>query len=458
MVSETRWLPGELPTDRPTYVALADAIARDLARRALVPGDRLPTHRALAAELGVTVRTVARGYAEAERRGLVGGEVGRGTYVRAAFGLGASEPTLLDLAALHPPIASGVAPAERLGSTLRALAEDPISLQAVTDTEHGRDHPEHREAAAAWVAHGGFTPAADDMLLTAGAQHALTLCLLALAPAGSRVATTTLTNPGLVAAARMLSVPLVAVEGDDDGMLPGALDDVCGREKVSVVHLQPTLDNPGGRTMPHARREELAAVARRRDIWILEDDPLGPLVPDRPEPVAALARERTCHVASASKVLALGLRVGFLTAPAAALPRLAAALRASTWLSAPLLGEVFSRWFRDGTAEQLVRHRVEACHQRHTLARAVLAGLDVRGDAGSPHVWLELPAPWTAGSFVNAAREAGVLVAPGDDHVVDRTHAAFGVRIGLNAEIPDDELRSALLTLARLVPATPSSS
>jgi DNA-binding transcriptional MocR family regulator len=241
-------------------------------------------------------------------------------------------------------------------------------------------------------------------------------------------------------------------------MLPDALDDVCSRENVAAVHLQPTLDNPRGRTMPRARREALAAAARRRDLWVIEDDPLGPLVPDRPEPLAALVPDRTCHIASAAKVLALGLRVGILSAPDAAFPRLAAALRASTWLSAPLLGELFSRWVGDGTAERIVQQRLVACHERNTLARDVLAGLDLWGDAGSPHVWLELPAPWSAGSFVAAAREAGVLVASGDDHVVDRIHPAFGVRIGLNADVPDDQLRRALVTLERLVPAGPTST
>jgi len=345
-----------------------------------------------------------------------------------------------------------------MAATLRSLAEDPLSLQAVTDTEHGADRPAHREAAAAWVAHGGFAPTADDVLLTAGAQHALTLCLLALVPTGAAVATETLTNPGLVAAARTLSAPLAPVEGDEHGMLPESLDEVCSRERVAAVHLQPTLGNPRGRTVPRARRELLADVARRHDVWIIEDDPLGPLVPDRPDPVAALAPERTCHIASAAKVLALGLRVGVLTAPEAAYPRLAAALRSSTWLSAPLLGEILSRWIGDGTAEQIVRQRVTACHERNALAREALAGLDVLGDAGSPHVWLELPAPWSAGSFVAAARDAGVLVSPGDDYVVDRTRPAFGVRIGLDAEVPDDQLRRALVTLARLVPTGPTSS
>ena len=411
-MSEPNWRPGELAADRPTYVALADAIAHDLARRALAPGDRLPTHRALAADLGVTVRTVARGYAEAERRGLVGGEVGRGTYVRAAFGLATSASTLVDLAALHPPIAPGVLPAERMASTLRSLADDPLSLQAVTDTEHGADRPAHREAAAAWVAHGEFNPGADDVLLTAGAQHALTLCLLALAPGGTTVATAALTNPGLVAAARALSVPLVLVESDEDGMLADSLDEVCSRQDVAAIHLQPTLDNPRGRTMPRARREGLAGVARRHDVWVIEDDPLGPLVRDRPDPVATLVPERTCHIASAAKVLALGLRVGVLATPEATYPRLAAALRASTWLTAPLLGEILSRWIGDGTAEQVIRQRASACHERNALARAMLAGLDVRGDAGSPHVWLELARALVGRLFRGRRPRGRVLVLP----------------------------------------------
>jgi DNA-binding transcriptional MocR family regulator len=458
MARAAAWRPGELATDRPAYVALADAIAHDLARGLLAPGDRLPTHRALAAMLGVTVRTVARGYAEAERRGLVGGEVGRGTYVRSAFGLAATRSTIIDLSALHPPIAAGPAPAELLAETLRSLAGDPLALQVVADTEHSADHPAHRAAAAAWVAHGGYAPRADDMLLTAGAQHALALCLLALVPAGSTMATTALTNPGVIAAARALSVPLVVVDSDEDGMLPGALDDACSRGAVSAVHVQPTFDNPRASIMPRGRREELAQVAARRELWLIEDDPLGPLAPDRPDPVAALAPDRTCHVASAAKVLALGLRVGMLSAPEQLYPRLAAALRASTWLLPPLLGEVVARWVRDGTAQEIVERRVAACHERGALARDILSGPDVHGDPGSPHLWVHLPAPWSAGSLLAALRDEEVLVAPGDDYVVDRALPAHGIRVGLNAEVPDDALRRGIEVVARVISRGPAAS
>ena len=449
------WTPGVLAPGRPAYVALADAIAADVAGRRLAPGDRLPTHRALARALRVTVGTVARGYAEAERRGLVSGEVGRGTFVRAGFGVGTPSPGLLDLASLHPAITGAVDPTRLLSETLRELAADSTAVRSVLATDRSADAAEHRHAAATWVGHRSFVPDPDQVVLTAGAQHALTVALLALVPAGAAVATTRLTNPGLVAAARTLGVRLVTVDGDDDGMHPEALTEACSAGAVAAVHLQPTLDNPTARTMPAARRVELAEAADRHGLWVLEEDPLAPLVPDRPDPLAALVPARTVHLASASKVLALGLRVGVLIAPEAAHPRLAAALRASTWLAAPLLAEILMRWVHDGSADRIVTARTDATRQRNELARRVLEPLEVTADPAAPHLWLPLPEPWSTGSFVAAARDAGLLVAPGDDFTVDRDHRAHGVRIGLNAELPDRALSDALATISRLATTGP---
>ena len=452
----TAWAPGRLAQARPAYLALADAIAADLARGRLRPGDRMPTHRALAPALGVTVGTVARGYAEAERRGLLSGEVGRGTFVRAGFAAAPATDGVADLASLHPPAADADAPAALLGETLAGLAADPLALRAVAETDHSADSASHREAAAAWVAHGAFAPDADQILLTSGAQHALTVALMALVPAGSAVATTTLTNPGLVAAARQLGVPLVAVAGDETGMVPEALERACAERPVAAAYLQPTLHNPLAVTMPARRREQLAAVCARADVWVLEDDPLGPLAPERPDPVAAVLPERTCYLASAAKVLALGLRVGVLAGPESALPRLTAALRASTWLAAPILGEILARWVRHGIAQHVVEGRIATTRARRAVAREVLGADLAPADPGSPHVWLPLPEPWSTGGFVNAARDAGVLVSPGDDYVADRRLPALGVRLGLNAELDDEALRSALLTVREVLRAGPS--
>ncbi len=451
----SQWVPGPLPEGRPTYVGLADVLAGDIARGRLRPGERLPTHRHLARTLGVTVGTVARAYTEAERRGLVTGEVGRGTFVRAGFGLAdAPASTEIDLASLHPPITDSVDPAAMLGTTLSTLAADPGALRSVTATEHSKDLPAHRAAAATWAAHAGFRPPPERILLTSGAQHALTALLLALAVPGG-VATTPLTNPGLIAAARQLSLPVIAVDSDEDGMLPDALADVCATGRVALVHLQPTLANPGARTMPPARRAALAEVCGRAKVWVLEDDPLGPLAARRPDPVAALLPDRTCYVTSTAKVLALGLRVGVVAAPEGARPPLAAAVRATTWLTAPLLGEVFTRWVDDGTAEKIVTARRTAVRSRNAMATQILADLGVRADPAAPHLWLPLPEPWSVGQFTAAARDAGVLVSPGDEYTTSRRHTAFGVRIGLNADVDDDTLRRALLNLVSLTHTSP---
>ena len=86
IVMMTNWIPAIATRVGPRYLAIADMLAADIAAARLKPGDRLPTHRDLAWKLGVTVGTVTRAYAEAERRGLIAGEVGRGTFIRERIG------------------------------------------------------------------------------------------------------------------------------------------------------------------------------------------------------------------------------------------------------------------------------------------------------------------------------------------------------------------------------------
>jgi DNA-binding transcriptional MocR family regulator len=178
-------------------------------------------------------------------------------------------------------------------------------------------------------------------------------------------------------------------------------------------------------------------------------------VPDRPDPIAALLPGRTCHVASAAKVLTPGLRVGVLTTPPAARARVVAAVRATAWLAAPLLGEVFARWVGDGTAARVVTARVAAATARRSLAADLLAPYPVGAAPQAPHLWLTLPEPWTAGQLVAAARQAGVLLSPGDDYAASRALPAHGVRLGLNADVDDDQLRRALLDVVALLAAGP---
>ncbi len=464
--------------DRPLYLSVADAISKAVAEGALRPGDQLPTHRALAQQLVVTVGTVTRAYAEAERRGLIAGQIGRGTFVRAGrtpftaghpatlaasattapsrprspipatavptaaevTGTGAG-PRPVDLSVVRPP-SGGI----NVTALLAELLADPAMAAAAVGVDTPTDSASHREAGARWAEHGGWTPDPAALVLTAGAQHGITVTLAATTQPGDAVATDELTNPGLLAAAALLHVTVVGVTRDADGPLPASLDAACRARPVRAVYLQPNLHNPTAITMSVARRSELATVAERHGLVVIEDDPLGPLDPGRPAPIAALLPAQTLHLSGVSKLLAPGLQVGFAAVPTAWHSSVLAAVRASTWTISPLMAEVVARWIADGTVEWILASRRQECDVRRTLARQVLP---VSPADGAPHFWLDLPEPWRPSAFIAAAGAEGVAVSSGEDYAVGRSPAAYGVRIGLGGEYAD--LARGLDVIARLL-------
>ena len=120
----------------------------------------------------------------------------------------------------------------------------------------------------------------------------------------------------------------------------------------------------------------------------------GLLPEQRPLPLAALAPERTYYLTSTSKTLAPGLRIAYVKAPSARVPRLAASLRATTWAVAPLTAAIASAWIRDGTADALLAARREEARARQAVARERLAGADFDAHPEAYYLWLRLPEPW----------------------------------------------------------------
>src|SRR5215207_4718475 len=144
------WTPRLTGDTLPLYVAIADALADDTESGRLAAGTRLPTHRALAATLGVDVTTVSRAYAEARRRGLVVGHVGRGTYVRGGGSRTVARATtaLVDLTVNLPPELSDTCDAA-MRRSLAELARSPRITALLAYAAVG-GNAEHREAGATW--------------------------------------------------------------------------------------------------------------------------------------------------------------------------------------------------------------------------------------------------------------------------------------------------------------------
>ncbi|WP_329398826.1 PLP-dependent aminotransferase family protein [Streptomyces lydicus] len=436
------------------YRAIAEGVAADIAAGRLRPGDRLPPLRRFARDRRIASSTAARVYRELGRRGLTVGEVGRGTFVRAAAP--AAEPALAEPgeAAVDLEINFPVLPEQPalLAKSLEPLLR-PDALAGALRAVGAAGTAAARQAAAAHLARGGWAPDPGRLLFAGNGRQALAAALAALVPAGERLGVEALTYPVVKGIAARLGVTLVPLAMDEHGLTPGALRAAA---PLRAVYLQPTLHNPLGHTMPDSRRAELADVLAELDLYAIEDAIYGFLRDDLP-PFAAHAPERTFVVDSLSKRLAPGLSLGFLTVPAGRTQDAAAALRSGTWTASRFALEAATRWMADGTAAAVEEAKRGDAAARQRLVAERLAGFRVRSDPHAYHCWWELPEPWRADTFVAAAARRGIAVTPAGAFAVGTGHAPNAVRLAL-ASPSHGALVEALGVLGELAHGSPEDT
>lgn len=455
------WNPDISKQNGARYLAIADRIAEDIEHGQLRPGEQMPTHRELASRLGVTVGTITRAYAEAQRRGLLVGETGRGTYVREdlfadAFPppLATEDDTLIDLSLNIPPPSAGDLLGQSLSATLSNLS-NRSNLSGLLGYHTPIGAERHRAAGAAWVSRSGLEAEASRVLITSGALHAMTVVFSTLTKPGDTIFTESLTYPGMKNLAHLLHLRLHALPSDEQGIVPEAFERACRSGSVRVLYTIPTIHNPLGTVMPEERRREIARIAEEHDIAIVEDDVHSFILERPPLPLSAFAPERSYYILTTSKSIAGGMRIGYLYAPRRMVDRLATSLRATVWMAAPLMAEIVSEWIRDGTAERLVMQKRKEAAERQEIARRIFQGLRFRAHPLSFHVWLELPEPWRSDEFLAQARRRGVMVTPPEAFVPAREEAPHAVRVCLGAARTRQQLEKGLKIIRELCRSTP---
>jgi DNA-binding transcriptional MocR family regulator len=434
---------------RPLYLRIVDALAADIAAGRVAGDARLPTQRELADRLGTTVATITRAYSEARRRGLVSATVGRGTFV---------QPTW----ATQPP--SGMADltvnqllATPFGGELAAAAStiDGELLTSLLEYQPHTGNPRHRRVGAGWLALRGLAATPDEVVVTAGAQHALLVTLATLTRPGDVLLAEAVTYTGLISVANHLHLQVVPVAMDAGGLDVDAFARAAKRTRAKVAYLMPTLQNPTGVTLSQARRKALLQAAAKHDVMLIEDDEYG--VFSNMPPLSVEAPNRCIYLTGVSKAVAPGLRVGFLRAPAPLVPRLGAAVFASTVMAPPFGTEVVGRWLADGLAERVIDWKREEFLARSTVAMQVLGLRDIA--LGSPHVWLPTERHGPS-ELVEQARLRGVLVSPGQSYAIGRGPAPQAVRVCLGPPATREALMQALAVVSevRSRPAMPHAA
>ncbi|SOE80620.1 transcriptional regulator, GntR family [Caballeronia arationis] len=460
MLRTSCWTPALEDGSGPTYLAIANAVAESINKGELRAGDRLPPQRALAASLGVDFTTVSRGYAEAQRRGLLEARVGRGTYVKAIHRAPASPTSAsgIDMLINQPPPFDNPALEKRIWEGVPAmLTERGMEMLMRYQVPSGamRD----RLVGANWLSQriSGLGP--ERVLVCPGAQGALLAVSMMLAGSGDTICVEALAYPGFILLAKELGIRLAAVEMDENGALPESLDAVCRSEKPKAFYCTPIVHNPTTITMPLDRRIALVEVARRHNLPIIEDDNYWPLVNSPDDSVdalrelpslASLAPELVYYISGLAKCVSPALRIAYLAVPdQTSADRASVVIRATASMAAPLSAAVATYWIESGLAEEMLRAIRTESEARQAIARRHLgADLENRHSHGF-HLWLPLPMPWTRSAFITQLKLSGISVAGTDAFSV--SEAPDGVRLCLGAPRTRNDLENCLHRIADIL-------
>lgn len=454
------WTPAIRKSGKPRYLAIADAIAEELRSGKLAPGDRLPPQRVLAERLDVDFTTVARGYNEAQRRGLIESRVGNGTFVcdpgaAAVPARPPRRPRRADLTMNLPPEPDDPLLLARMQRGLSEVAEDLLDLLRYQEVGGAE---EDRQAGVAWLARRSLSVTADQVLVCPGAHSALLAVLGVLAKTGDVVCCEALTYPGVRALSAQLGLELIGLPMDADGVDPAAFEDLCRVRAPKAFYCNPTLQNPTAATIPSHRRAELADVARRHGVAIIEDDAYGLLPKDGPPAFATLAPELTFYVGGLAKVLGAGLRIAYLVVPdQRRIWPVSSSLRAANVMASPLTAALATRWIGDGTADEILAAIREESRARQALATGILPPELFRSDPEAFHLWLELPEAWNRSGFAATLRASGLGVVVSDAFVVGRP-APEAVRVCLGGAMTRSEILGALELASHALSQPPAVS
>ncbi len=444
----TQWQLTLRDTGKPRYIEIAETIHADIEAGTLKPGDRLPSQRKVAQQVGVDFTTVSRGYAEAVKRGYIESFVGRGTFVRELSEereapdprRAVEEDPMMNM----PPEPDDPDLIAQMEQGLRHVSANLVPLlryQSVTGSL------QDREIAGRWMAENGFEVAPEQLAITPGAHASVHAVLSHLSESGPTVLCEAVTYPGIRAIAAQLGVHLIGVEMDAHGILPDALDRAIGTHWPSAVYLNPTLQNPGTYTMPADRREQVADILRRHEIPLIEDDACCFVASDAPLPISRLIPDLGWHIAGLSKCFGAGLRLALTTVPEGqAKGRFAQVLQASNVMTSPISAALMSRWVEDGTARALQSFVRQAAAQRQALARDLLKGCDIRGQDEAFNVWLTLPQGTSRAEVMGRMANRQIGLMPSDAFTVMGSPAE-AMRVCLGGPITKTQLAEDLTEL-----------
>ena len=463
-------IPLDRQQDIPLYLQIEEALRRAILSGTFAAGDKLPSTRSLAAKLSVSRLTVENAYAELTAKGLLQQRRGSGAYV----------DHLQPVALPQPPLLREPFPLERFTTATSRLDGYPdiplpehiinfaagVGSSKVFPLEEFRKIllsilSRHAEEAFSYGDYCGYYPLrdtlgrilttqgiptrAEQVLITNGSQHAISLIFQTLLQPGDTVIVEEPTYAEALGLLRLHRINIVSVPSDRHGMCVDLLPALIEQHRPKMIYTIPNFNNPTGRCLSETRRHRLLALAQQAGLVILEDDFVGDLRyngKSLPSLRALAAPGTVIYVSTFSKMLLPSMRIGYLVADSEHYLRLSTLKHVDSFTSSNLIQRALDAFVTVGRYEKQLRRagRVYRLHRDTMVAalqRHLPAGCRFEVPEGGLFIWLQLPDSLTTAALMPTAWQQGVTFARGECFHADEARGAQGLRLNFAANTPE---------------------
>ncbi len=468
IVSDTIWHPDLSGAGRSKYKALAQAIREGIVSGQLTPGSQMPPVRELGYRLGVTPGTVARAYSVLTDEGRLVAGVGRGTFVSEGPSAPVERkpwvPPMMDPVLDTPEKAHLLSPKMPDMGQVALIRDGMARLAQTMSPESLLRYPTRTSDHAARAMHlstldqdhtGPCT--ADDIVVANGGQNAITMILqTVLRGAHPVIAMDALGYGGYRSAALISRGEVVAVPWDDEGPDAAAFEALVKAKSVKLFCTSAEVCNPTVKTTSIARREEIARIAGRYGVHILDDDCYRLMrTRYRGPSYRALVPDLGWYVTSPSKSITAALRIGFAVAARGWADTLARTATFNAFGVTQLITDLYVEMMKAPELPAVIDGVKDRIAQDVRAAVNILGTHQLEWSEDVPFLFLHLPEGWRVGEFCQAADMAGVLIKSADDFALRDSRTTHAVRIAINGQVSHEYFVGAMHKLRNLLDSPP---
>ncbi|NNF06969.1 MAG: PLP-dependent aminotransferase family protein [Candidatus Eisenbacteria bacterium] len=467
----------------PLFLKVKEEILRQIRLGGLRPGDRLPPTRQLATELGLNRGTVSVAYEQLVDEGVLESHVGRGTYVATELTMDAlgisngasSEYKWVDHFAgidppppnLYPQVNGNLIPFHRNVpdealfpiDTFRVSLDESLSIEGERLLSYApkAGHPKFVSFLIDYLAEnrlGGVSQ--NEVLVVNGSQQALDLIGRAFLRPGDTVVVENPSYSGALELFRSFGARIIGVDMDEFGLRIDEAEKILARERPKFIYTMPTFQNPTGRNLASARREQLVRLAARYEVPVIEDDFDGELFYDNPPPPTLKSlpgNQGVIYIGTPSKMLFPGLRIGWIVAEDAVVEHLGRVKQIADLSSSQLLQAAFARFAQSGALSKH-KDRVRRAYKERrdqllqSLEKRMPEGCSWSRPGGGMSLLVSLPSHLRADRVLEITADQGVLFSPGSWFFVNRGHHHLRLCFG---SVPVEQIDTGVKVLADAV-------